>query len=1431
MPNVKISQLPYVGKTGFTSNDIVPFVNYINPTGTTSETKIDDIKDYVLDNTFIQNIIKVGKGGNVDFTTVSDAINSITGSSSTNRYVIQIGPGFYIEPEISLIGKEYVNLVGSEINSTIILPDLNTNTIFTLGTNNQLSFLTISGATSGVGISCPDCGDFSLIHKVSLFDNDTQISVTSSVVSTQFYGEYVDLNGDYTYGVYVTASNSFTCYVSFENYFNETLGPKPTIANYCSGLGSSLSIQGGAGFGIGTTGSEYLRIEDGADVIISGVNIYSWDYALRNTNNGGACTFDIDGVSIVGSSTYDLSVENPNTFGTIQGSLSHQQINNLSQNVYWGFLDHIDGELDVTRKISVTFKDGTHTDLSTLLFEGGTMGVLEGGVITIVSGLTFSISEGYGYLESIIDNSVIKRYDWLDTPHTLLPNQNQYIYINNNGILSNTGTRPNSTYNIILGRIVTNSTDIIIIDASPLQASHTSNLYGNLFRNALGPIYDSGSIVTENVTPYHLDVTSGDYYYSTNEYLPSGGTDITFTMYYGDGTTGWTTSATTEVVNGWDDGSGTIAPLPTTGFTKHTLYVVGEGINEQYFLVLGQEKYTSLIETENGLLPIPPPYFDDSITQIASIYIQQGQPSIVQIEDIRPVIGFKAGGVNASSLHANLLGLSADDHTQYLLVDGARAMEGDLDMGGNDITNVNRIISNNIKSTTISATTYQNLPVDPDTFVTGFTYNNNVFTVKQNNGQPDLTSVINSVTGWTVNGDLTVTGSTYTKNLIVTGGTQSIFSGNSSSDLVRITQTGSGNAFVVEDSSNPDSSPFVIDNSGSVGIGGTLSVGKTGVTAGNQVDIKSDNNYLNGIYVGGQFITQFPNVGVYANALSIGVYGGIANDGGGIGVYGQTGNAGGESQSGDYIGGKFESFTSGGNRYSLQLLDGTEGVGKFLYSVTSDGKSNWTSQLSGTSLTINGGATITGATSMKSVTATTVSASTLTLISPNVPPTPSVSTPFIDNYDRVTLSPGGTPSLTYTNTNTGGGNSTIVTNYLNLNNGTPAGQSYTTVPLSGFGSPFNPTLSSNNPLSTIEWTFNLRTNRASIFAGFGASSYAGAVVLVGSNTNLQSAGSGYALVYGTTGTRNWKLVKYNNGLAGTQTDIITGGLFAGNTNYVSARVVYTPSTNTWSYYFRDDGASAWGDPTTTSTLIGSAVDSTYTSTLMSVFGVFFNYSTAASQNLQFDNLRVQQSVSASATTIDQLTLKNNSGTDVFKVKDDGTTTMSGTVTSSVGFFGSFSGTHLGNGSSLTLGQSGVMVTGTTALSVTSATTALTLIPGLSTTITVSGQTMVYIQTNGGVNTTSTTISGGSALDIAILVDGAVLAAGGYQRIYADNPTGNATVTNWVANWNTSVLLTLAAGSHTIEVDAVYVAGATATVSGIANSIKQGTLSVMVLKSN
>ena len=52
---------------------------------------------------------------------------------------------------------------------------------------------------------------------------------------------------------------------------------------------------------------------------------------------------------------------------------------------------------------------------------------------------------------------------------------------------------------------------------------------------------------------------------------------------------------------------------------------------------------------------------------------------------------------------------------------------------------------------------------------------------------------------------------------------------NTGGDALRITQTGTGNVLVVEDETNPDSTPFVIDNAGNVGVGITIPAAKLNI--------------------------------------------------------------------------------------------------------------------------------------------------------------------------------------------------------------------------------------------------------------------------------------------------------------------------------------------------------------------------------------------------------------------------------------------------------------------------------------------------------------------------------------------------------------------------------------------------------------------------
>jgi len=104
-----------------------------------------------------------------------------------------------------------------------------------------------------------------------------------------------------------------------------------------------------------------------------------------------------------------------------------------------------------------------------------------------------------------------------------------------------------------------------------------------------------------------------------------------------------------------------------------------------------------------GNLPGP------EITPIASVifeckdsYTNDVNARIVTTDEGEDYVDWRESNITRTAAggdHGSLGGLSDDDHNQYLLIDGTRAMTGDLAMGGNSITGVtNLFLTGNIEA-------------------------------------------------------------------------------------------------------------------------------------------------------------------------------------------------------------------------------------------------------------------------------------------------------------------------------------------------------------------------------------------------------------------------------------------------------------------------------------------------------------------------------------------------------------------------------------------------------------------------------------------------------------------------------------------------------------------------------------------------------------
>lgn len=639
------------------------------------------------------------------FTSISAALASITDNSPSKLYVIFVEPGVYVEPQ--LVMKPYVTIMsraGAIVTS--IVPQ-NPSADFIIASNfSTLEGFSVAGVTGGTGLkfvstSPVPSGAFRTSNmrftqnKVDfhVHATDTDAFVVCSgllfVTNSNSTETHFIIESDGTNNAGVLGRDLQSVYISGNNISEtiRTTGPLSSLT--CDGIQLTTLTSNSPGDGIVAQNGTNLNVTSGT---ISG-----FKRNIVAPNVGAAPTITIYGDISKNSTDYSLYIDHPGTTGMFVGASDFTKTYIAPTSTFVASYTDLTNKGQVTvGNMYVGHTQETLTNITPLIAQTPPTGVLAGGVITRGVGvLDIEVSGGNGYLSiDIGPETAIKQVTWPTTVLTLANNQEHFMYVNNNNTVIASPAPLDPTAFVSLGRVRTTSGYIAFISQTPYDANHTPTELDTFVRNAIGPIYTSGSIVTENeTTPFALNVTPGRFYYSTKLFSLVGGTPITMAAFYAIGSSYQRlTGVTTVDHENYNDTAIGLVPMTAGYYTKHILYAGGEGANETYGLLYGTEEYSSLLEVQDAPLTSPPPFFLDDIVPIAAIIVQQGAPNIiVPIFDIRPRIGFQSPQATASNIHGNLIGLSANDHPQYLLASGVSPMLGNLNMGANNITNVNLV--------------------------------------------------------------------------------------------------------------------------------------------------------------------------------------------------------------------------------------------------------------------------------------------------------------------------------------------------------------------------------------------------------------------------------------------------------------------------------------------------------------------------------------------------------------------------------------------------------------------------------------------------------------------------------------------------------------------------------------------------------------------
>jgi hypothetical protein len=653
-------------------------------------------------------------GSDVDYTDLETAVAAaiVGGAGTPDAYGLPIEFELIVYPGTYIVNNTVPIVVPIGINIRSF--EVRVDTVFVIASNPNVDLFDVQGGficglnASGVtnALNClfriNTAPTLSVLHSISIFNCSTGVSVSDGASCIITNASMIISGANMGIGEGIVCSGSGS-YVGISGLLASvpsavlpayTVNPIDRVMRASDGAELYLSagtLRVASKLVTAPDVADILFVESGATATVSGAEIAHSGNALHIGAAGSNSVIIIQGSNIKDNLENLL---NDSSTGSIYPNISADVTGytGVSGSVLCGIIQSRSEQLiRLIGNAKYQYLTSEYdVDLSRQFADYNSTGVSFGGLVSAVSGLNVLVTAGSGWIRRGSTNFDSKFVSWTQVNSlTLTDNATNYVvYDSASSQISDSVSPPGYGTSILLATIVTASGAIRFIHRTRNYLTAPMEQLRDYLLDTRKQRLKTGLAVVAGTGVDHFTIDPGSYYIGL-DIITRGSitTDAYFNYFWGAG--GANESASTnEVDSARYDLAGTRTAFTTGYFKADTVIVTSDG---RVSVIYGTSEYATQVEAEAAPAANIPSFMEPTSFPLALLVIEQGV-GIVSIIDIRPQGDSGSGtGTGGVSDHGLLSGLPDDDHEQYLLVSGSRAMSGDLQMGGQSITGVNQV--------------------------------------------------------------------------------------------------------------------------------------------------------------------------------------------------------------------------------------------------------------------------------------------------------------------------------------------------------------------------------------------------------------------------------------------------------------------------------------------------------------------------------------------------------------------------------------------------------------------------------------------------------------------------------------------------------------------------------------------------------------------